>query len=410
MRLIDIVLESEAAKEAAKLGLVKKPGVALYGPPGDENPATHRSRGGKLVPLSSRSASQATGQSSATSSPSDTGKSPPSDDSSVDDKPTQFPTIDEISQRVRDTFTPDGRVGDVQQTLSAVTSQFGRETCAPVHLFGPDFYAMSSRPPIHWNYIAGTFLYEPDIIGLRREVPDKPISEYDADDVRAFKTAAHEALHAARWRSDSVPSGQIPPIWKHFTDHPMGARLDEGMTEYLAREITSTTLTDTPTMVDFDWEQHGSYPEETNAVRFMVEYGNFDVTAAYQNHSFVPNDYGGEKKPILTTGENNWEYMDKAYEAQHTAIIEILTRAGFTEEDLQGNNVFLGILSALESARKQGVFIMMFPKVMELLKALVDSNFQKPANPVNFINSLNSVMNKAISEVVVRQLRMRGLM
>lgn len=43
--------ESEASKQAKRLKLVKKPGFGLYGPAGDENPATHKSVDGKLTPI-----------------------------------------------------------------------------------------------------------------------------------------------------------------------------------------------------------------------------------------------------------------------------------------------------------------------------------------------------------------------
>jgi hypothetical protein len=50
-RIVGEGKKSKAAEDAERMGLVKKPGVGLYGPPGDENPATYRSSGGELVPL-----------------------------------------------------------------------------------------------------------------------------------------------------------------------------------------------------------------------------------------------------------------------------------------------------------------------------------------------------------------------
>jgi hypothetical protein len=304
------------------------------------------------------------GQDSAIGSQSDLEKTTPSDDLSTGDKPTQFSTIEEISQRVRNTFTPDGRVGDIQQTLSAVTSHFGREACAPVHLFSPEFYDMSGHPPTAFENLAGVYLWLKDIIGLDEEVPDKPISEYDVYDVRAFKTSVHEALHSSRHRSDSVPRDQRSPIGDHIKNHKMPTLLDEGMTEYLAREITSTTLSDAPGISEIDWGQHGAYPRETNAVRFMVEYGNFDVVAAYQNHSYIPNEDG-------TSGR--WEYLEQAHEANDNAIMEILTRAGITEEELQK----AGIISALREAREVDKLLLMDWDVMYMIKRVVDFN-RKP--------------------------------
>jgi hypothetical protein len=60
MKLIDIILEnydsstddeskSEAAKEAARLGLIKKPGFGQYGPPHPNAPASHHVQNGVLV-------------------------------------------------------------------------------------------------------------------------------------------------------------------------------------------------------------------------------------------------------------------------------------------------------------------------------------------------------------------------
>jgi hypothetical protein len=379
MRLIDIILESIAVEKAKQMGLVKKPGVALYGPPGDGNPASHKIRGGELTPLKSTDPSQGMGQHSAIGSQSDLEKFTPSDDLSTSDNPTKFPTIEEISQRIKDTLTPDGRVDDVEQTLSAVTSHFGRETCAPVYTFDAgfnyDFFNMLDKP-IRWWEMAGVFIPTKDIIGLSEKVSDKPISEYGVADIKSFAVAVHEALHSARMRSDSVPSDQRSLIWNHIINHRARTRLDEGMTEYLAREITSTTLSDAPAMLSYDWKQRGLYPEETDVVRFMVEYGNFDVVAAYQNHSYIPNEDG-------TSGR--WEYLEQVHDAIDNTIIEILTRAGITEEELQE----AGIISGLRKAREVGTLPLIFKDAMKILERLVDSNFQKPDNPDEFLLRLS---------------------
>jgi hypothetical protein len=384
MRLIDIILESNAVEKAKQMGLVKKPGVALYGPPGDGNPASHKIRGGELTPLKATDPSQGMGQHGAIGSQSDLEKSTPSGNLSTGDKPTQFSTIEEISQRVRNTFTPDGRVGDIQQTLSAVTSHFGRETCAPVYKFGPEFYTMSGHPPITFESMAGVFHFINDIIGLRTEVPDKPISEYDVYDVKSFQTSVHEALHSSRWFSDSVPRDQRSLIWDHIKNHKMPTLLDEGMTEYLAREITSTTLSDAPGMgmAEIDWEKRGSYPIETDAVRFMVEYGNFDVVAAYQNHSYIRGEDG-----ISVI----WEYLEQAHEAHDNAIIEILTRVGITEEELQE----AGIISELREAREVGIFPLMDWQVRYWMKVAVDFNL-KPYQIDDFLDDLSNAIRYAL--------------
>jgi len=393
MRLIDIILESNAVETAKQMGLVKKPGVALYGPPGDETPASHKIRGGELTPLKSTGTSRGMGQHSAIGATPDAEKSTSSDDSPVDDKPTQFSTIEEISQRVRDTLTPDGRIDDVQQTLSAVTSQFGRETCAPVYKIGRDFSRMTGYPIITW--VAGVFLPSKDVIGLRDEVPDKPISEYDVDDIKAFRTSVHEALHSSRHRPDSVPKDQHPPIWKHFSNNTTATLLDEGMTEYLAQEITSTTLSDAPGITEIDWKQHGGYQVETSGVRFMVEYGNFDVVAAYQNYSHTTDEDGKSTR---------WEYVEQAHDAHDNAVIEILTRAGITEEELQK----AGIITLLGRARKLNVFPLLYrpsfdAALGEVLQAKVNSNFKKPENVVSYLQDIESIIRRAIIDLSPRK-------
>lgn len=50
MNYRDILLEGTAAEDADRMGLERKPGFGNYGPPGSDD-VTHRSRGGKLVPV-----------------------------------------------------------------------------------------------------------------------------------------------------------------------------------------------------------------------------------------------------------------------------------------------------------------------------------------------------------------------
>ena len=384
MRLIDIVLESEAAKEAAKLGLVKKPGVALYGPPGDENPATHRSRGGKLVPLRAsqgQQTSRLTGHSGAPVT------EPAPEEKSTgghrEVKVAPAPNIEDIAQKIRETISPDGKIEDITQTLSAVTAAFGRENVPRIIGFGPELYAMlSGHPSLHSNW--GQYIDDLDLIALRHSISDKPISEWDARETYYLSTAIHEVLHSARSLPDSMPD-DIPNMVHRVKNHRQFKFIDEGLTQYLTEEIMLATLGDSP-QGDLYRRSEKSYPIETGAIRLMTEYGALDVAGAFLNKSHTIDE---------KTKDVSWDYMEQIRIAHNATFTSILSKAGFTEEHIRST------IANMRQLERLGSFAIFDENVFEFLNKLIESGFDCTNPPLRmepdaFISRLSWFLHMAL--------------
>jgi hypothetical protein len=391
MRLISIILESDAAEEAKRMGLVKKPGVGLYGPP--DGPVSHMSRQGKLIPI--KTSQTSAGQ---TSSPQTTASAP---QNNTDARPTEKPSseyrevkappppdINKLAQQVWESLSPDGEIEDIHKTLSVITSGFGRETVAPVHKIN----SKEVQQRIDDSYltrkflenISGAYDHKHDSVIVAFDYPISPITEWAIHETRAMQVHIHEALHSARWKPDYMPPDS-PDFINHFRTRGSLNPIDEGMTEYITHELLSAMLgsairRDVPS----------SYPVEIRAVSFMVKYGELDVPATYMNKSYTIE---GENKAV------SWDYVEKIRVAHNTAFMSMLRKMRIDDSEL------VGIKSMLEHLEKRKSFPLFDPEVSKWLYKLETARFN-PSNPPlsmntdEFLNQVWRGLDKSLTKVL----------
>jgi hypothetical protein len=378
MRLIDIILESIAVEKAKQMGLVKKPGVALYGPSGDGNPASHKIRGGELTPLKSSGTNSHYRQTSSTfgyTTAPVTDPAPEEKSNGVrrEVKVAPTPNIEDIAQKVMETISPEGKIENINQTLSVVTAAFGRESVPPIFYLTPEFSDRAGIPTYLRPYVLGVYIGDWDVLAVKHDVSDKPIDEWNFNDIEMLSTHIHEVLHSARQRPDNMPD-DLPYLW---LDEERLKFIDEGMTEYLTQEIMSVVLSNT-SQLDLYREGDKSYPSETFAVRLMIEYGGLDVAEAYLNMSHTIDE---------ETDEIYWDYMEQIENAHNSAFTNILRKTDISEKDIEM------LVSRMEELQKDGLFSMFREDVLQLLGQLIESDFDSTnpplsMEPVAFLNLL----------------------
>jgi hypothetical protein len=235
---------------------------------------------------------------------------------------------------------------------------------------------MAGVPIYLRQYVPGVYLPEWDIIGVKSNISDKPIDDWEPEETDNLSTYIHESLHSARYRSDNMPD-DLPYIWKHDIDEEQFEFIDEGMTEYLTQEIMSDILGDSP-QLDLYIEGERSYPVETRAFRLMVEYGGLDVAETFLNKSFTIDE---------ETDEVNWDYIEQIKNAHNTALTNILSKAGFSEEDIVRANITMGLLEEV------GSFALFDKNTLQFLSQLIESDFDSTKPPLSvepdvFLNRL----------------------
>jgi hypothetical protein len=386
MRLIDIILESEAAKEATRLGLVKKPGVALYGPPGDENPASHKIRGGELTPLKLSGTTSQTQQTSSvighTNAPvTDPAPEEKSTENRRELKVEPVPNIEDIAQKIMETISPEGKIRNIRETLRVVTAAFGRKKLPRIVKLTPLLLEVGDVPTYMRPYVLGIYILEYDIIAIKHKLSDKPIDEWERVDVTALCTYIHEALHSARYLPDNMPSGP-PYIGSTNENRRQFEFIDEGMTEYLTQEIISAVLSGTP-QLDLYNQGPKSYPTEIGAIRLMVEYGGLDVAEAFLNKSYTIDE---------ETGKVHWDYMQQISDAHTTTFKSILSKAGFAETDIDW------ILGMLKVGEGLGSFAIFDKNIFHHLNRLIKSGLS--FDPSVFIDQLKDLIMVAFKNTV----------
>jgi hypothetical protein len=372
MRILDIVLESSAAEEAKRLGLVRKKGFGLYGPPGENEPATHMSRGGKLIPKqSSASIPAAATPDAPVAPPSSPAPETPSAPARKSRGRTPAPLkLDEVGRAVRATFGPDGKVDDIGKTLSAVTSAYGREKAPPIHVFGPDFDAAWGKRYVNISARA-VYCRNPDIIGIDKDMlifRDKPVDEWTVEETQAFATHIHESIHSARHTALSY--GLV-------RGSRLAVALDEGITQFLTEGIVSETLDNDAQEEEYFNSKH-TYPNEVAAIRLMIEYGDFDVQLAMtDNTSEEVREWSSRHRNYVT--ETRYATIERAKEAQDKVIETLMRKNGFSDgwiKDVQAaarRKADLGESSRLAIAN---------PSAMVELQALV--NPRERTTPPNY--------------------------
>lgn len=273
IRLIHLLESLSATDDAKRKGLVKKPGFGLYGPP--NGVATHQSRDGKLVPLKKR-------RTKSKKNPVRR-KSTPQDEPTVEDEPTpeedtggsEFkfepsPTarVGEIVDAIRNTLQ-DGKVINVQETLSAVTGVFGRKHAPEVKPFSQKMKELVKRSG---QNVLGVYIAQLDEVQVPENIAisSEPIDQWSDEELRVLGTFIHESIH-----STSPRVGPGVRANNTFYDTGHGFAIEEGLTEYLTH-ITINELRG-PSKEKFDY----CYADEVHAIKLMSEWGNLDIREAF---------------------------------------------------------------------------------------------------------------------------------
>lgn len=318
IRLIDIILE-DASDDATRMGLVRKPGFGLYGPPGDDKPATHKSMLGRLVQLrqddKSTQSQQPTQQQTA---PAPVQQKTPQQPSGTQQKSVarssspigrtrvyEITKLSDIVSSVSSTFGEDGKITNINETLNAVTRAFGRDV-APTPTIGGPTYDMLVE--VHGegikDYVMGFYNRNTDsveISPLMTQFLDTPISDWTDNQILAFKTYVHEVLHSTnRQRLELIASDA------------MSITIEEGMTEYIAQGVALGAIeSKNPRAQDVNGGE--GYRGYVDAMEFMVRYGELNVSDLFRNPD--PNKI----KEIVRRTQNK-------------AVLNTLKEAGADEE------------------------------------------------------------------------------
>lgn len=288
IRLRDILLET-AADDAKRMGLVSKPGFGLYGPPGDDKPATHRSMLGRLVQIKQDDQPKQTAASQKTDTP-DQNPQQASDKQSEKPKPqsVSHPTspigrtrvyeaqgLSEISSAVGSTFDSSGILTNLNASLEAVSRGLGRETLTPIQTGGT---ILRASQEFHGSAddVLGVYSPEEDRIEMAESTPDfmsTPVSEWDDNQILGFKTYTHEVIHSTSPRLRGSNASDV-------YNNPLNVTIEEGLTEYLAQGVVIGALeSKNPRAHNVNG---GGYSNYVDGVEFMVRYGKLNAGEVFR--------------------------------------------------------------------------------------------------------------------------------
>jgi hypothetical protein len=296
--ITDILLESTTSQQATALGLEKKPGFGLYGPP--NGPATHRSLLGRLTKLKGKKNKQPTPDTDADPTKTQNERQP-----TVTISSTQAMAI---ADDVRKTLNSSGAVDNIAATLTAITAFYGRETAPKIVPPGEGFRLCREEYGVD---PAGVYNITTDAIEVAENqvISSSPISEWTTEDVMYFSTHIHEALHSV--------SGRLRPGAKFYRG-AINVAIEEGLTELLAESIINETLQN-PSVAE---PAHYAYRSEVTAMKIMADWGDLDIDATFRD-AHATDDYNG------------WSIRNSVQDAQHTTIQRIMVRVGFTQDKFQ---------------------------------------------------------------------------
>jgi len=384
MKLIDIILESEAAEEAKRLGLVKKPGFGLYGP--TDGPATHRSRGGKLVPTQAAGQGGApqstvypsTQQTAPTNTPEPTGaiaslpKEPPSPEevAKVEERmarrKTAPPTtrVGPLVARMLQAL-PDGKIKDPEIPVAVISQYYGRTDIPQIYM-GDDLakkvkpeHAIVSETLRDYQWV-GVYIFDIDAIGVKRTIDrDTPMSEWEPEPAeigdtpknresyKALHTLVHEAIHGVNRNIFNQETSK-------FKRDSRGIAIDEGLTEVMAQSIMSGLVEndDHYEKMSFGDPETRSYSEFTRPIRLMEEFGGLDVDFLIRNHNKVNEQ--GQSVVLTAIGK-----------AQTQTIQTIITDAGLEASQIDE------ILELTQQGWDKGHYLLSNSEVSKTLREFV---------------------------------------
>lgn len=224
----------------------------------------------------------------------------------------------------------------------AIQKQFGRPLAGKRGIEKdrptPVIWQSNTNPDKPWlvmkdkegNYIPSYATYIPneDAIVINSDWTDQNSFDIDASEpisdetVDAIETLVHETLHSCSPRfyktggtNEELQRADLKAYWSS----PIATKVEEGMTEYLARHITSDLLNSKSQDVQYDAYRHtnGSYQNEVEAIDELATRGGLDLIDVYQ------------------TVKTHKEMMVHAIKAQRRYLAIIMTEIGLHETDIQ---------------------------------------------------------------------------
>jgi hypothetical protein len=325
-KITEVIHESTAAKRARAIGLEKKPGWGLYGPP--NKPATHRSFRGMLVRL----------------------RYPAYNRNLPKRRVVQYnqesSKIDYIAALIRDNNqTKNNGIKNIRATMSLVTQFYGRDSAPRVKPPNKSFRRYVEQ---HNEVPLGIYNRTEDAIEILDEYlkfPTTPISQWTAHDIESFSTRLHETLHSTSAR-----------LKTKFYKGALNIAIEEGLTEYIASGITAQLIGEESMRANFDQ----TYTKEVYAIELMANYGNLDVDDAFRDSEVLETGQFSVVKKVLTAQNTAVQHILKEIAQLDSTFISQLSTRMFLEArynvlsmcNPKFLNVLLRILSNPENARQ----------------------------------------------------------
>lgn len=370
IRLTDLVLESTPAEEAERMGLERKPGFGNYGPVGKDE-VTHRSRGGKLVPVEDTKG-QGVGRGAGKAKPSGR-KAPPPEKKEptpppaakppettptpepAPPKPNPYQTRSaekggprKLADLLNDVPEQpmDSRVGNVFTSLAphsvmeSVWESLGVEGYTPDKVFA---YTDTSLPlPQNferheiaarngWSDAAGLYDIQNNNIWMSPDARQwysaaraRNPESFNVLNVMGVHVLIHESVHSVskRMKPDQLQDitiGGSTRLGSPLLASYDGMMFEEGLTEFLARRMSRAAMKNmgVPEPILFD-NNYPAYTDFVNGVRRLATYG------------------GLEPEKVFHTVTDPSELRRIFWEAENKTLIDVLGReAGASARTLQ---------------------------------------------------------------------------
>lgn len=338
MRLRSLLLESEAAEQAKQLGLERKPGFGNYGPKG-QDVITHQSRDGKLVAVQAQQVKEKPAKKTSSGGAKTPTKTPKTSAAPKPKKSTPSPSPKppvpqkkrqeaEVRRARADTKGGPRKLGNILDVVKPPkiveeaptvfeTAWSPKEvTVATGELFGVD--------------LSQTFMYDDNKIKVGEDFREKEESALAGEQDRVYgafnsvsraiwlhpklrthyaaslktepekwtpwmyqahTTIVHEAIHASsprlrekhnvRMAASTGGEVSIGPLLM-LPEDTLG--LEEGLTEFLARQISEKVYEDKGVPPDVIKDKNfSSYKHYVEGIRLMSLYGGLDPLDVFHN-------------------------------------------------------------------------------------------------------------------------------
>lgn len=371
---------SQAAKDAERMGLEKKPGFGLYGKP-DDDTATHKSRGGVLRPVM--------GDEPATGKPTKSPKKPESIISkianaiipatpvkkfSLNERPVRMHPSAQIMNTVEAIRTSLQGNAPIEETFSKLTAAYGRsripKMSGPGELFELQKFFIGDGPGFVGVYDPSSDTIEVENLSELDAFRNTPIKKWKRNQIHIFGTCIHELLHSTSWRLKMGYAGNSAGLQR---------AIEEGLTEYLTYHIT-TTLVGTKLGVSRT-STRGSYPQEVGAIELMAEYGNLQVDNAFKNDKI---DKSG-----------NYELDKLVFEAQQRTVISLMY-----ETELFSSEYVTLILERMKMEWENDVLSLANPEFSRMLQYISYNKSIPPKIVTQIQQTISTALGLSPDEIV----------